>query len=75
LLVTLTHACADQVKTMIANVRKGLDVVMASAPQLAQPERWKALVRYIIARILPATRGKEPSPPQSAPPDLASACG
>lgn len=45
LLVTLTHACAHQVEAMIANVRKGLDFVMASAPQLTTLDRWKALVR------------------------------
>ena len=75
LLVTLTHACADQVKAMIANVRKGLDFVMASAPQLTKPEHWIAIVRYIIARILPETRGKNPSQPHLAPPDIATACG
>ena len=75
LLVTITHACADQVKAMITNVRKGLDSVIASAPQLTKPERWKALVQYIIAKIVPATRGKGPSPPQLAPPAFDGACG
>lgn len=74
LLVTLTHACADQVKAMIANVRKGLDFVIASAPQLTKPERWKALVLYIIDQILPANRGKGPSPPGTAPPEIAGPC-
>jgi hypothetical protein len=54
LLLTLTHAAADQIKTMIANVRKGLDAVLASAPQLGKLDRWRALVRYIIARIIAA---------------------
>lgn len=75
LLVTLTHACADQVKAMIANVRTGLDFVVASAPQLTQPECWKASVRYIIAKILPAAHKKGPSPPQMATPETAGACG
>jgi len=75
LLVTLTHACTDQIKTMIANVRKGLDSVIASAPQLTQPERWKLLVQYIIAKILPTDRGRGPSPPQPAPPEVVGACG
>jgi len=75
LLVTLTHACADQVKTMIGNVRQGLDFVIASAPQLTKLERWKALVQYIVARILPADRGKRPSPPQLALPTFAGDCG
>lgn len=75
LLVTLTHACTDQIKAMIANVRKGLDSVIASAPHLTKPERWKRLVQYIIAQILPADRGKGPSTPQPAPPKIAPACG
>ena len=75
LLVTLTHACTDQIKAMIANVRKGLDSVIASAPHLTKPERWKRLVQYIIAQILPADRGKGPSTPQPAPPEIAPACG
>jgi len=74
LLVTLTHACADQVKAMITNVRKGLGFVIASAPQLTKPERWKALVLYIIDQILPANRGKGPSPPGTAPPEIAGPC-
>lgn len=53
MLVTPTHACADQVKGMIANVRKGLDFVIASAPQLTKLERWTGLVQTIIAQILP----------------------
>lgn len=62
LLLTLTHAAGDQIKTMIANIRKGLDTVLASAPQLPKPDRWKALMRYIIARII-AAKSKNHSPP------------
>ena len=54
LLLTLTHGAGDQIKAMIANVRKGLDTVIATAPQLAKPQRWAALVRYIIAQIMAA---------------------
>ena len=75
LLVTLTHACTDQIKAMIGNVRKGLDFVIASAPQMTKPERWKVLVQYIITRILHNTRKKEPSPPQLSPPAFAGASG
>ena len=52
LVVTLMHGAAEQIKAMIANVRKGLDVVLANAPQLTKPERWAALVRYIIEKIV-----------------------
>jgi hypothetical protein len=75
LLVTLTHGCADQVKAMIANVRKGLNFVISSAPQLTKPERWKALVQYIIAKIIPNNRHHEPSPPQLSHPAFAGASG
>jgi hypothetical protein len=32
LLVTLTHAAGDLIKTMIANVKKGLDTLLTAAP-------------------------------------------
>jgi hypothetical protein len=64
LLVTLTHAASDQIKAMIANVRKGLDTILAAAPQLTKTERWRALVRYIIAKIIAAR------PPNYRPPSL-----
>ncbi|MDZ4255250.1 MAG: transposase [Sulfuritalea sp.] len=60
LLLTLTHAAGDQIKAMIANIRKGLDAVLASAPQLTKPDRWAALVRYIIAKIIAARPKNHP---------------
>jgi hypothetical protein len=68
LLVTLTHAASDRVKTLTANVRKGLRFVSTSAPQLSKAERWIALVRYIIEQFL-ANRPRNPFflalPPQT----------
>lgn len=52
LLLTLTHAASDQIKAMIANIRKGLDHIRATAPQLLKADRWRALIRYIVAEIL-----------------------
>ena len=52
ILLTLTHAAGDLIKSMVANVRKGLDTILATAPQLTKPERWKALVRYIVEKII-----------------------
>lgn len=52
LLLTLTHAASDQIKAMIANIRKGLDHIRATAPQLPKTDRWRALIRYIVAQIL-----------------------
>jgi hypothetical protein len=63
LLVTLTHAAGDQIKAMIAAIRKGLDHIRATAPQLPKPERWRALIRYIIAQILAARPPQPPPPP------------
>ena len=40
-----------KITRMIANVNAGLDTIRATAPQLIKPERWKALVRYIIEKI------------------------
>jgi hypothetical protein len=74
LLLTLTHAAGDQIKAMIANIRKGLDHVLASAPQLPKADRWRALVRYIVNRIILA-KPKNPSPLGLAPPCLAFGTG
>lgn len=62
LLITLMHAAGDQIKTMIANIRKGLDHILQTAPQLPKPERWKALVRYIVAKIMATKPQNRPSP-------------
>ncbi len=55
---------------MIANVRKGLDTVLATAPPLTQPERWKARVRYIIDAIIKARPQHHPPPPTLPPATL-----
>ncbi|WP_348225746.1 hypothetical protein [Nitrosomonas sp. Is79A3] len=36
MLLTLTHAAGDHIKSMISNIRKGLDHVLANAPQLTK---------------------------------------
>ena len=54
LLLTISHAAGAQIKEMIANIRKGLDHVLATAPQLPKASRWSALVRYIVSKILAA---------------------
>ena len=74
LLLTLTHAAGDQIKAMIANIRRGLDHVLASAPQLRKTDRWRALVRYIVSKII-ATKPKSSPPHGLAPPCLASEMG
>lgn len=74
LLLTLTHAAGDQIKSMIANIRKGIDYVVANAPQFPKADRWRALVRYIVDQII-ATKPKKPSPPGLPPPRLATETG
>jgi hypothetical protein len=54
LLLTLTHAAGDLIKSMVTNVRKGLDTILATAPQLTTRERWTSLVRYIVEKIIDA---------------------
>ncbi len=61
LSVTLTHAAGDRIRAMIAAIRKGLDPIRTTAPQLPKPEPWRALIRYIVARIL-AARPTQPPP-------------
>lgn len=74
LLITLSHAAGDQIKAMIANVRKGLDHVLVNAPQLLKADRWRALVRYIVDKII-AARLKYSLPLGLPSPCLASGMG
>lgn len=62
LLVTLHHAASDQIKGMIANIRRGLDSIIAAAPQLRKIDRWPALVRYIVEKIIAANAINAPPP-------------
>lgn len=57
-LLALIHAVGDLIKTVMANVRKGLDTIFAAAPQLTKRERWTALVGYFIEKII-ATKPKD----------------
>ena len=70
LLVTITHVAGEKIKSMIANIRKGLDHILQTAPQLQKTERWKALVRYIVAKIIVA-KSKNQQSPHSLPLDVA----
>ena len=70
LLLTLTHAAGDHIKSMISNIRKGLDHVLANAPQLTKADHWGVLVRYIINKII-ATRPKNSQLLGFLPPSLA----
>ena len=52
ILLTITHEAAIQIKALVANVRHGLQLIRANAPQLPKSQRWFALVRYIVEQIL-----------------------
>jgi hypothetical protein len=65
-LLSVTHAAAPLIKAMIANVRTGLQLIQATAPQLPPAQRWQALVRHIVKNILEASR-----PPTTLAPALA----
>lgn len=58
ILLTITHECASEIKRLVRNVRNGIEHVRANAPQLPGRERWFAMVRYIVERIL----GSAPKP-------------
>lgn len=60
--LTPLRAASDQIKAMIATIRKGLDHIRATALQLPKADRWRALIRYIVAQIL---RLKPHRPPLS----------
>ena len=69
-LLSVTHAAASQVKTLVANVRAGLQHILTTAPQLPSSQRWQALVRYIVEKIIAASAthpAKTAGPPMLAP--------
>jgi hypothetical protein len=52
LYLTINHASSDKIKDMISNVRKGIDHIRQSAPQLTKIEYWKAMLKYIIEKMM-----------------------
>ena len=52
LLLTLAHEAEDKIKSMIANIRAGLDAILLNALPLPKAGRWPVLVRYIISKII-----------------------
>ena len=70
ILLSLTHAASAHVKALVTNVRAGLQHIRATAPQLLSVQRWKALVLYIIGKIVAADT--ENTVNTTAPPALAT---
>ena len=60
ILLTITHEAAAQTKALVTNVRHGLRLIEDTAPQLTRPQRWFALVRYIVERILACSPTSNP---------------
>ena len=52
ILLTITHEAACEIKRLVANVRRGIQHLQANAPQLPGPQRWYAMVRYIVDQML-----------------------
>lgn len=52
LYLTINHASSDKIKSMITNVRKGIDHIRQTAPQLTKIECWKAMIKYIIEKMM-----------------------
>ena len=60
ILLTITHEAATQIKALVTNIRHGLSLIQATAPQLTKSQKWLALVRYIVEQIL--LHAPRPSP-------------
>lgn len=56
MLLTLTHAAATRIKSLVSNVREGLQYVRGLAPQMEIGHYWQALVRYIVDKIMDEKR-------------------
>ena len=63
---SITHEAAAQIKRLVANVNAGLRHVMEIAQQLDKPQRWFALVRYIVEQILACQPAATPVQPAAA---------
>ena len=62
IVLTVVHESVTQIKQLVANVRRGIQHISAAAPQLTDSQRWVAMVRFIVARILSAQPKFSPIP-------------
>ena len=60
--LTPMHAAKENLMKLISNVRKALNHVKAIAEQLPSADRWKTLLAYIVARIVPKRTPRLPIP-------------
>jgi len=54
LYLTPLHAMTRHIRSLVDNIRKALDHVRCLAEQLPKTDRWRELLRYICARIVPS---------------------
>ena len=62
LYLTPMHAAKTTLMLLIANIRAALSHVRRVAEQLPTVDRWKTLLNYIVARIIPRRLQKCPQP-------------
>jgi hypothetical protein len=60
--LTPMHAAKENLMKLISNVRQALNHVKAIAEQLPSADRWKTLLAYIVARIIPKRTPRLPTP-------------
>jgi hypothetical protein len=60
--LTPMHAAKENLMKLISNVRKALNHVKAIAEQLPSADRWKTLLAYIVAGIIPKRTPRLPTP-------------
>lgn len=66
IVLALTHEARDQIKTMIANVRAGVEQIRGAVSQLERVQRWFGLARYIPEIILAFVPNTTPRPVAAA---------
>ncbi len=71
LYLTPMHAARKTLMTLVANVRAAISHVRRVAEQLPTVDRWKTLLNYIVARIIPR---RHRIPIDSGAPLLANCC-
>lgn len=55
LYLTPLHAMTQHIRSLVGNIRKAIDHVKGLAEQSPKMDRWRELLRYICARIVPST--------------------
>jgi hypothetical protein len=70
LYLTPMHAAKENLMKLISKVRQALNHVKATAEQLPSADRWKTLLAYIVASIIPKRTPRLPKPGAFLPAEL-----